>query len=121
MAATNTEKAICGSVSLAAFDVECRWILQTRPRLLRLRGLRTYDPRIKPQTVKQLAAFKQSQKDWLKKRDACGSDAACLERAMGERILEMDREIANYAYDNRNYDLRHMGENYDKPYGQRRW
>ncbi|MCK7580813.1 MAG: hypothetical protein MZV65_37780 [Chromatiales bacterium] len=67
-AATETERAICGSVSLAAFDVSVAGSYKHALDYYNY-ALRTYDPRIKDQTQKQLAAFKQSQKDWLKKRD----------------------------------------------------
>ncbi len=119
-AATETEKTICSSVSLAAFDVS---VAGSYKHVLGYYdfALRTYDPSIKPQTVKQLAAFKQSQREWLKTRDKCGGDVACLEQAMGERILGITDEYLNYAYDNRDYDIRLWGDNFGKSYAERRW
>ncbi|MCK7580810.1 MAG: hypothetical protein MZV65_37765 [Chromatiales bacterium] len=55
-AATETERAICGSVSLAAFDASVAGSYKHALDYYDY-ALRTYDPRIKPQTVKQLAAL----------------------------------------------------------------
>lgn len=101
-AATLTEKAICSSVALASYDVS---VAETYKHALAYYqfALKTYDARIRQQTIDQLAAFKQSQKTWLKKRDACGADPDCLEKALSKRIGDMEYEINFYAYDNRAY------------------
>lgn len=99
-AATPTEKAICGSVALAAYDVS---VAETYKYALDFYqfALKTYDARIHKQTLDQLAAFKRSQKEWLAKRDACGAEVVCLDQSMGERIWATEQEIINYAYEYR--------------------
>lgn len=65
-AASSTEKAICGSFKLAAWDrsVALAW----RKR------------------VEGFGAAVADQKDWLRDRDTCGADAQCLEDKMSNRV-----------------------------------
>jgi hypothetical protein len=67
-AATSVEKAICGSFNLAALD-----------RSLALAWRRSAKGR-------EVVA---AQKAWLRSRDACGGDEACLEEKMTARIGEL--------------------------------
>lgn len=99
-ASTNTEKTICGSVALAAYDKSVAGTYQHALSYYDF-ALKTYNPAMRAQTLAQTAAFKKSQKEWLTERDACGRDTACLEKAMANRIDDIDSEIALYAYDNR--------------------
>ena len=99
-AATVVEKTICGSVALASYDQSVAYTYKHALGYYQF-ALKTYNPGMRKQTTAQIVAFKKSQKGLLTKRDACGSDATCLDNAMGERIWDMDREIAFYAYDNR--------------------
>ena len=99
-AATATEKTICASVSLAAYDVSVAETYKFALGYYQF-ALETYNPSMRKQTDAQIVAFRKSQKQWLAKRDACGSNAACLDKSMGDRIWELQQEIVGYAYDNR--------------------
>jgi hypothetical protein len=68
-AATPTEKAICASFTLAAWD-----------RSVALAYRRASE---------SSAPDPASQKEWLRKRDACGADARCLEEKMSSRTAEL--------------------------------
>jgi uncharacterized protein len=70
-ATTPTEKAICGSFVLAAWDrrVALAW------HQLNETGLRANE-------------FEE-QKTWLRSRDTCLSDAACLEKTMSQRVQDL--------------------------------
>jgi uncharacterized protein YecT (DUF1311 family) len=67
------EKTICGSRTLAAYD-------RSVAAAYRGRLLRTDKPR---------AVIQQAQREWLKTRDACGADAACLEQNMRQRVDDL--------------------------------
>lgn len=69
-ASARAEQAICQSATLAAYDrsVAAAW--------RRARSLAGDDS----------AELRQAQKEWLKTRNACGSDADCLGRSMRERV-----------------------------------
>ena len=73
-AASPTEKAICGNYELSAWDrsVAAAWrdVTQRKPS-------------------DDLLA---SQKEWLKKRDACGANASCLEEKMFGRVEDLVRQ-----------------------------
>ncbi len=90
-AATEVEKIICGSVALAAYDQS---VTQTYKLVLEYY-------QTKKNTDNQIAELKKSQQQWLTQRDACGSDIACLEKAMEERIDGIDYGLATYGYENR--------------------
>lgn len=75
-AVADAEKAICGSQALAGLD-----------RSVALAWRRAQERR--HDEADKLAALKTSQQAWLKTRDACKSDAACLSKAMGDRIDEL--------------------------------
>jgi hypothetical protein len=70
-AATPPEKAICGSVALAAWD-----------RSVALAWRRATEGGATPEQI-------QDQKEWLRIRDACGADATCLETRMRLRAAEL--------------------------------
>ena len=90
-ATTDVEKTICGSVPLAAYD-------QSVAQTYKL-SMEYY--KVKKNTDAQIVELKKSQKQWLMQRNACNTDKTCLEKSMGDRIIEMDYEIASHAYDNR--------------------
>lgn len=75
-AATATEKTICGSFDLASWDRSVA--LAFRQALGRRRD--------------KDADLKRSQREWLRKRDACGSDAACIDEAQWRRVEELGQE-----------------------------
>lgn len=98
-AASPTEKTICASVSLAAYDVSVTETYKFALGYYQF-ALETYNSNMRKQTIAQIAAFKKSQQEWLSKRDACGSDAPCLDKAMGERVWQIEYEITEYAAKN---------------------
>lgn len=73
-ATTKTERAICASFQLAAWDrsVAAAW---------KWRSQITEDD--------DQQRFKAEQNGWLKKRDVCGADAQCLTDSMEERTGEL--------------------------------
>jgi len=72
------EKTICGSIELASFDLSVS---------------KSYKQNIEGFTEgKDTSAVKRvkaAQKAWLKKRDACGTDAACLKKSMEDQLEAM--------------------------------
>jgi uncharacterized protein YecT (DUF1311 family) len=72
-ASTPTEKAICDSFELAALD-------RSVAAAFREALTRSSD---------EAATLRQTQKDWLKTRDACGASAACIEEKASARIAEL--------------------------------
>jgi len=74
-ATTPTEKAICGSIELASFDLSVAESYK--------KNIRGFTEGKDPSAVKRVKA---SQKTWLKKRDACGANAACLKKTMEEQL-----------------------------------
>lgn len=70
------ERTICGSRTLAAYDRSVAAAYRGR--------LRVAD---KPRT-----AVQEAQRQWLKARDACGADAACLEQSMRQRVDDLMQE-----------------------------
>lgn len=87
-ASTPVEKTICESVALAAYDQS---VSQTYKFV-------TEYYLTKKNTSPQIAELKKSQKQWLTQRNTCAFDITCLEKSMGDRIEEMDYEIAMYGY-----------------------
>jgi uncharacterized protein YecT (DUF1311 family) len=75
-AAAPTEKAICGSFELASWD---------RSVALALRQAIERNPQ-------REAELRQSQKEWLAKRDACGSDGPCIDEAQWRRVEDLRQE-----------------------------
>lgn len=73
-AATPTEKVICGSFDLAAWDRSVA--LAFRLALER-------------QTPDKQAEIRREQKEWLAKRNACGSDAECIDDQQRRRVEEL--------------------------------
>lgn len=76
-AATPTEKAICADPALSALDG--RLAATYRAALERLSGA-------SPEEGAAGAAVKADQRVWLRERDSCGADAACLRRAYDGRM-----------------------------------
>ena len=64
-----TEKALCSDPVLAGYDRSIAAAFQWH--------LKTADDAV---------AFRRQQQQWLKERDACGADAACLRSKMSERL-----------------------------------
>ena len=90
-AATHVEKTLCGSVALAAYDQS---VTQTYRQ-----ALAYYQT--KPDTKDVIADLKKSQKQWLQKRNTCGSDAACLEQSMSDRLGVIEYDMGTYTYEHR--------------------
>ncbi len=90
-AGNTAEKTICGSAALASYD-------QSVSQTYKL-AMEYY--KTKNNTAAQLTALKESQKQWLTLRNACNADKSCLEKSMGDRIVEIDYGISSYAYENR--------------------
>lgn len=74
-AATPVEKTICGSVDLASFDLS---IMESYTDALMF-----YKKGDDPEGLKRLKA---AQREWLKKRNACGTNAACLKKSMRKQL-----------------------------------
>jgi uncharacterized protein YecT (DUF1311 family) len=73
-AETATEKAICGSFELASWD-----------RSVALAFRRA----LERQTPQKQAELRQGQKDWLRKRDACGDKSECIDDQQWQRVSEL--------------------------------
>ncbi len=71
---SKAEKAICANLEIATLDNEMVSIYVKHRRALR--GARR-------------RALINQQKQWLKQRNACGSDVACLAQRYGERIQQL--------------------------------
>ena len=67
-AQTPTERAICKSETLSRLDVQLSNLYAAARR------------------TRHAKRYKQTQRAWLKKRNACGSNASCLEQRYRERI-----------------------------------
>jgi len=74
-ATTGTEKAICGSIELASFDLSVNESYKQN-----IRGFK------EGKDLLAVKRVKACQKAWLKKRDACGANAACLKKTMEEQL-----------------------------------
>ncbi|HET7561230.1 MAG TPA: lysozyme inhibitor LprI family protein [Rhodanobacteraceae bacterium] len=72
-ASSVVEKTICDSRALATYD-------RSVAAAYRGRLLRTDKPR---------AVIQKAQRRWLKTRDACGANAACLEQSMRQRVDDL--------------------------------
>ena len=90
-ASTVAEKAICGSVALALYDQSVGNTYKQAIEYYQSRNSAT----------EQLTELKKTQTQWLAQRDNCKADSACLEKAMGDRVVEIEDGIAAYAYENR--------------------
>jgi uncharacterized protein YecT (DUF1311 family) len=77
-AAADAEKAICGSVSLAAFD---RSVADAYAAVAKLYS--------DPDDRDDLQKLRSAQREWIVKRNACKADAACLEKSMQGRLEEL--------------------------------
>lgn len=73
----DAEKTICGSSELAAWDRSVSDVFNVR--LLQQKE-------VDPSDTKTVADIKSAQRAWLKKRNQCNSDAACLKNSMRERV-----------------------------------
>ena len=73
-ASVSAEYAICGSSELSRLDVELS------------RAYKSARSALSQSQKKQLSA---SQKNWLQRRNRCGSNASCLEASMASRIREL--------------------------------
>jgi len=75
-AATSTEKTICGSFKLSGWD---RSVAKAFKDALER----------SPEKERELRA---DQKTWLKKRDACGAKAECIDELLWQRVDELAQE-----------------------------
>ncbi|SFU08697.1 Protein of unknown function [Kosakonia arachidis] len=81
---SDTEQVICSDNELAAWDrsVNDAYTIQ-------LQQQQDIDPADKA----ALAGMKAAQRDWLKKRNQCQADAACLTKSMRDRTFELVSKI----------------------------
>lgn len=86
-AASTVDKTICGSIPLAAYDQS---VVQTYKLALEYFKTRKL-------SAARLAEFKESQRLWRTQRDACDADKKCLEKFMGDRIEEINFQVASLA------------------------
>lgn len=75
-ASSAAEKAICGSVQLASFDRSVNWSYQVAYDDVKHNG-------------DNPSSLVSSQRAWLRKRNACGSNASCLLTTMKQRLGEL--------------------------------
>jgi uncharacterized protein len=73
------EKTLCSSIQRAAFDRSVGWAY----------SVARFDDKDSPEDLVPLA---KSQRDWLRKRDACGTNASCLLDAMKKRIEDLSSQ-----------------------------
>jgi uncharacterized protein YecT (DUF1311 family) len=78
-AATPTEKKICGSIPLAAFDRSVAESYAAASKQLKT-----------VQNVKAMRSLQTQQKQWIAKRDGCGTDGGCLEESMSKRMEQIE-------------------------------
>jgi len=76
-ASTATEKAICDSPFLGAYDLDMAFAYKDA------RGTLSGDERTK---------LLDAQRAWLKERDRCGGDSACLEKAYFQRLSQLTKD-----------------------------
>lgn len=76
------EVAICANLALNDQDVEMATLYQTLVPLLAMGGA---------------GATRDAQRAWLARRQACGSDVACLSAAYADRIAALKAEFARIA------------------------
>lgn len=76
------EVAICANRALNDQDVEMATLYDTLLPLLAMGGA---------------GATRDDQKAWLAKRQACGSDVACLSKAYADRIAALKAQFAQIA------------------------
>lgn len=81
-AASPAEKAICGSYALG----------QAEARMATLYGVS-----MSLVAMGQRGNIGEAQQAWIKTREACGADTACLDKVYGERIGVLDEVIRNIA------------------------
>ena len=89
-AGTITEKTICSDIGLAAYD---KSLAQAYKLVM------TYY-RSRSDTKSTIAELRASQKKWITKRDQCGNDIVCLEKAIDDRIVDLAYDLIDFTYDN---------------------
>ncbi len=87
-ASTKVEQAICASHALAAYDAS---LSQAYNNL-------SHQYRQARHSTDLISELKTSQRNWLKQRDACGDDKACLERVMSIRVDDLVYEFSDHLY-----------------------
>lgn len=87
-ASSVTEKTICSSVGLAAYDASVAEVYR--------HALDYYN--LVDKGKEEAGNLKQKQKEWLKIRDACKTDETCLMESMAERVddIQTDRHFFEY-------------------------
>ena len=81
-AKSETEKTICSDYSLG----------QSEARMATLYGLTT-----SLVAMGQRGDIQDAQRDFIKKREACGANAACIRGAYGERIKQLEAVMSGIA------------------------
>jgi uncharacterized protein YecT (DUF1311 family) len=94
-AGTIAEKTICSDVGLAAYD---KSLAQAYNLVLAYYRSRS-DTK---STIAELQAF---QRKWIAKRDQCGNDIVCMEKAIDDRIFNLVHELIDFWYDNYDYSV----------------
>ena len=79
---STAEKAVCGSYALG----------QAEARMATLYGVS-----MSLVAMGQRGNIGEAQQAWIKTREACGADTACLDKVYGERIGVLDEVIRNIA------------------------
>lgn len=77
-AGTDSEKAICASVSLSAFDRSVGEAYAAAAKLYR-----------DPADHDDLEKLRVQQREWIAKRNSCKADSACLEQSMRDRLEDL--------------------------------
>jgi uncharacterized protein YecT (DUF1311 family) len=87
-AGTIPEKTICSDVGLAAYDKS----------LAQAYNLVMAYYRSKSDTKSTIAELRAFQKKWIAKRDRCGNDIACLEKAIDHRISMLIYDLGDFMF-----------------------
>ncbi len=81
-ASSSSEKAICASIDLSSYDRSL-----SRMYLMDIQDLG------KEGEDEALQWVRTTQKEWVAKRDKCGSDAECLKKSMVDRLEQLSHPI----------------------------
>jgi uncharacterized protein YecT (DUF1311 family) len=94
-AGTIAEKTICSDVGLAAYDKS----------LAQAYNLVLAYYRSRSDTKSTIAELRTFQRKWIAKRDQCGNDIVCMEKAIDDRILNLVHDLIDFWYDNYDYSV----------------
>ena len=94
-AGTIAEKTICSDVGLAAYDKS----------LAQAYNLVLAYYRSRSDTKSTIAELQTFQRKWIAKRDQCGNDIVCMEKAIDDRIFNLVYDLTDFWYDNYDYSV----------------